>query len=201
MNFNFAEKINPSLEDFDFDAALQIAEAALNMLPITAFHAVCGRSLVYSVPKLATWIDDFYHQAKKRCAACALYFELNEFDVNTKAWFIHGFAYEKCELDTFDSDWLSDWATDTHVTIGPDFHIFSLGDVQAAFASIKGLKNRGEWTVEMEDAKDWCEQIILIRFMELMRATHLYAKQNLLGWSDIPIFFTEHDYDFILKSE
>ena len=67
MNFNFAEKINPSLEDFNFDAALQIAEAELKLLPVTAFHAVCGRSLVYGAKNLATWIDDFYHQAKKRC--------------------------------------------------------------------------------------------------------------------------------------
>jgi len=201
MNFNFAEKINPSLEDFNFDAALQIAEAELKLLPVTAFHAVCGRSLVYGAQNLATWIDDFYHQAKKRCTACALYFELNEFDSNTKDWFISGFAYENCELDADDNDWLSDWATDSHVAIGPGFYISTFPDLQAAFATVRSMKERGEWNTEMEDAKDWCEQIILIRFMELMRASHLHAKQNSLSWSDIPIFFAMHDYDFILKSE
>jgi len=97
MNFKFAEKINPSLEDFNFDAALQIAEAELKILPFTAFHAVCKRSLLHLTPRLAAWIDDFYHLAKKRCKVCALYFELNEFDTNTDAWFLHGFAYENCE--------------------------------------------------------------------------------------------------------
>lgn len=201
MNFNFAEKINPSLKSFDFDAALQIAEEELKRLPITPFHAVIGRSLNHLTRPLASWIDNFYCAAKKTTAVCALYFELNEFDINTDHWFIQGFAYEDCEFDSDDMDWLCDFTTDAHTTIGSGFYLPDYPDLQTAFSEINSKKLEGNCTKEMQHARDWCEQIIIIRFMELMRNSHLFAKNTCLSWSDIPILFTEHEYDFIVKSE
>jgi hypothetical protein len=42
MNFEFAQQINPSLENLDFSKALDIAEAALTKIPTTEFHSVLG---------------------------------------------------------------------------------------------------------------------------------------------------------------
>lgn len=36
--------------------------------------------------------------------------------------------------------------------------------------------------------------------MELMVAAHLIAKNQKLNWASVPIYFTEHSYDFIVKS-
>ena len=37
--------------------------------------------------------------------------------------------------------------------------------------------------------------------MELMRTAHLVAKKQKLKWATVPIYFTEHDYDIIVRSE
>ena len=37
--------------------------------------------------------------------------------------------------------------------------------------------------------------------MELMRLAHLNAKEKKLAWREIPMDFTEHGYDFVVKSE
>ncbi|HVW58781.1 MAG TPA: hypothetical protein VHC48_02055 [Puia sp.] len=47
----------------------------------------------------------------------------------------------------------------------------------------------------------WCEQVIIARFMELMRAAHMSAKEKRMTWADVPVYFTEHAYDFIVRSE
>lgn len=201
MNFTFAEKINPRLEVFDFEGALLIAQTELQTLPVSPFHAIIGRSLMHMTKHLANWIDDFYDGAKKRAAVCGLYFELNEFDINTDYWFIDGFAYDDCDTDPDDMDWLSDFMTDARTETGSVFYIEDYRALQSAFSEIDKKKLNGDWTKEMQDARDWCEQIIIVQFMELMRNVHLLAKKQYLSWSDIPIYFTEHEYDFIVKSE
>lgn len=200
MNFEFANKINPCLEVFDFEGALVIAQAELKALPVSPFHAIIGRSLIHMTKPLANWINDFYSGAKKKSVVCALYFELNEFDINTDYWFIDGFAYDDCGEDSDDMDWLSDFSTDSRTETGSVFYIEDYHLLQSAFSEVDQKKLNGDWTKELQDARDWCEQIIIIRFMELMRNAHLFSKQKFLSWSDTPVYFTEHEYDFIIQS-
>jgi len=199
MNFNFAGKINPRLEVFDFEGALIIAQNELKSLPVSPFHAIIGRSLLHMTKPLANWIDDFYDGANKCAVVNSLYFELNEFDINTDYWFIDGFAYDECDLD--DMDWSSDFTTDARTETGSVFYIEDYHALQSAFSEIDRKKQNGEWNEDLQNARDWCEQIIIIRFMELMRNTHLLAKKEFLKWSNIPVYFAEHEYDFILQSE
>jgi hypothetical protein len=60
--------------------------------------------------------------------------------------------------------------------------------------------NFSEATGIAEAARDWCEQLIIARFMELMRAAHLEAARRGLAWAKLPLYFTEHAYDFVVKS-
>ena len=88
MNFNFAEQINPQLENFDFPAALEIAETQLKNINRSEYHAVLGRSLIDQAGDVADWIDVFYRKASEKYKLKALYFEMNEFDINTDMWYI-----------------------------------------------------------------------------------------------------------------
>ena len=42
---------------------------------------------------------------------------------------------------------------------------------------------------------------MIIKFVELMKEVHLIANKKQYDWAKIPIYFTEHGYDFVIKSE
>ena len=52
MNFEFAQQINPSLENLDFSKTLNIAESALKKIPATKFHFVLGQSFINQADSL-----------------------------------------------------------------------------------------------------------------------------------------------------
>lgn len=196
MNFDFAEQINPNLELLEFTKALQIAETELKKLALTDFHDVLDKSLKNQADELALWIEDFYQKASKKLDIKSLYFEMNEFDINTEFWFIDCFAYSQDGgLDLEDMEWLCDFELDSETETETTFIIEGYEKLQTAFETIE-LSNDN-----LQNARDWSEQIIIIRFMELMRTAHLIAKKRNLKWATVPIYFTEHSYDFVVKSE
>ena len=199
MNFIFAEHINSELENLEFQNAIKIAEAKLGKIPKTEFHEVLGNSFTNPIEDLVNWIDGFYKDVSKKIDIKALYFEMNEFDINTDAWYINGFAYEKDGgLDLEDMDWLSDWKRDTATT--EEFILQGFENLQHSFENIEEKEENGEWTDEMQEARDWCEQIVISRFMEFMAKAHATAQQRKLSWGNVPMYFTEHAYDFVVKS-
>ena len=194
MNFAFAEQINPDLEKLDFDKAIKIAEAELKKISTTDFHSVLGQSMISQADSLVNWIDNYYKSTSKKIDIKALYFEMNEFDINTDTWYIDGFCYNKDGgLDLDDMEWLCDVTKDTMAS--KEFVLVGFEKLQNAFENIE-LNND-----ELQNARDWSEQIVIARFMELMRTAHLKAKEKDLLWATIPLYFTEHSYDFILKSD
>lgn len=196
MNVEFAEQINPELEKFNFSKAVDIAETELAKIPVTPFHGIIKNSLLHHTKELAEWIEDFYQLASGKYDIQSLYFEMVEFDINTDIWYIDGFAYDTDEgLDPDDMEWLSDFQTDSRIETRSVFKIDGYEKLQAVFETID-LN-----TPDLKNARDWCEQLIIARYTELMRAAHLYAKENQMSWSEIPIYFTEHAYDFVLRSE
>jgi len=202
MNFEFAEKINPHLEKSDFMKAIKVATTELQKLPDTDFHLILDITLIEQAEEVADWIDEFYQKASKKKKVKALYFEMNEFDINTDMWFIEGFSYSKDGgLDLEDMDWLCDYDTDTQTAINSVFAIEQLEKLQTAFSEIEEKEENDEWTDELQEARDWCEQIIIAKFMELMGEAHLIAKRKQYLWATLPVYFTEHEYDFVVKSE
>jgi hypothetical protein len=202
MNFEFAEKINSHLEQLHINQALEIAEAELLQLPETEFHKVVGKNLLHEVDALAAWIEEFYIAASKTFKVERLYFEMNEFDINTDYWYIDGFAYsDELEFDDEAMDWLSDFDTSSQDELDTSFGLSGYEDIQKSFGVIDLMNDNNDFIAEgLQNARDWCEQIIIARFMELMRAAHVLAKQKNLQWAKLPIYFTEHEYDFIVKS-
>ncbi len=91
-------------------------------------------------------------------------------------------------------EWLVKWHSDAETETGEIFIVEGYEKLQKAFADVEPA------TKDLENARDWCEQIIIARFMELMRATHLKAQEKHFAWAKIPIYFTEHSYDFIVRS-
>ncbi len=200
MNFKFAEQINPDIENFDFSKALNIGETALKQIPMTDFHFVIGQSLIHEADSLVTWIDNFYKLTLKKIDIKALYFEMNEFDINTGTWYIDGFAFnEDGGLDLYDMEWLCDVTRETMTST--EFVLTGYEKLQQSFADIEEQDENDELSADLQNARDWAEQIIITRFMELMRTGHIKAKEQNLGWAKIPIYFTEHSYDFVVKSD
>jgi len=194
MNFDFAEQINPYLEKQDYSKAISIAETALKSIPTTDFHSIIGQSLIGQAGGVANWINDFYRNVSKVIESKALYFEMNEFDINTDAWYIDGFAFsEDGGLNLEDMDWLCDVSQETMTT--EEYVITGYENLQEAFENIEPD------TDELQDARDWSEQLVIARFMELMNAAHKEAKEQNMEWAELPLYFTEHSYDFIVKSE
>ena len=119
---------------------------------------------------------------------------MNEFDINTDIWYIDGFSYDKDGgLDLDDMEWLADVTGDRMTS--KKFTLKGFEKLQNAFENIEPDNEN------LQDTRDWSEQIIIVRFMELMRKAHLKAKEKNLSWAKIPIYFTEHSYDFILISD
>jgi len=200
MNFEFAEQINSDLENLDFIKALATAESELEKIPMTDFHSILRLSLTHQADSMTTWIDNFYKSTSKRIDIKALYFEINEFDINTETWYVDGFAFsEDGGLDLDDMEWLCDVTQETMTS--EEFVLKGYEKLQKAFADIEEQVENDELTDEVQNARDWAEQIVIIRFMELMRSAHLNAKQKNLAWAKIPVYFTEHSYDFIIKSD
>jgi hypothetical protein len=198
MNFEFAEKINPYLEKLNFKKALEIAIKELQKIPNTDFHSIIKVSLIMQAEKVAEWINEFYQKASKKSKVKSFFFGMNEFDINTDMWYIDGYSYSNDGGLNSDMDWLFD---DDDYTDSMFFKIEQLEKLQAAFSDIEEKKENDEWTDELQDASDWCEQIIIAKFMELMREAHLIAKEKQYLWATLPIYFTECEYDFIVKSE
>ncbi|KFF24109.1 hypothetical protein [Chryseobacterium vrystaatense] len=200
MNFDFAQKINSDLENLDFEKAIHTAEKELNKIPKTEFHDIIGKRLTNPIDDLVNWIESFYKEISKKIKIKSMYFEMNEFDINTDIWYIQGTAYaEDGGLNLDDMDWISDYGEDAMTT--EKFVLTGYENFQMLFESIEEKEENDEWTNEMQDARDWCEQIIIARFMELMTTAHETAKKRKLDWKNIPVYFTEHAYDFIVKSD
>ena len=201
MNFGFAEKINHKLEALDFEGALEIAVRAMEKLSVTKFHEVLGLTFTNQTEEVAAWVDDFYKLACAEGSVEALYFEMNEFDINTDIWFIDGFSFsEDGGLDLEDSEHM-DWLSDYDAEAQNIFTLTGFEKLQISFSEIEKKEINGDWTDNQQDARDWCEQIVISKFMKLMRDVHKLAKEQQFSWSEIPIYSTVHGYDFVVRSE
>ncbi len=196
MNFDFCVQINDDLAKLDFAKAIHTAESKLKDLPVTDFHAVLGLSFTGQTAEVADWIELFFLKSSEKLIVKSLYFEMNEFDINTDEWYIDGFAFSKDDgLNPADMEWLGDFETFAQVETGTLLSLHGFEKLQDAFEIIEPDSQ------QVQDAKDWCEQIIIARYMELMHAARTLAKQKQMKWAAVPIYFTEHAYDFIVKSE
>ena len=200
MNFDFAEKINYELEKLNFENAITIAKKHLNEINQTSFHKILEHSFTNNVEDCIKWIDSFYKKISKHSEIKAFYFELNEFDINTEKWYIQCFAFEfDGGYNPEDMEWLSD--CNPEIMTKEEFVLTGLEDFQNLFENFENLIENDDVCQELQDARDWTEQIIISKFMQFIHKVHLTAKNKNLEWANIPFYFTEHEYDFIVQSK
>ena len=145
MNFEFAEKINLALESLDISQALKIATLELQKIPATDFHSILKITLTKQATAVADWINKFYQSVCRKKKVEALYFEINEFDINTDMWFIHGFSYSQdVGRDIEDMDWLCDYNSDSETEINAVFEIGETRLLQKAFSEVEEKEENGE---------------------------------------------------------
>lgn len=188
MNFEFAEIVNSYLMRGEFTQAIQLAEKRLATISPSPFHEIIDQSLLGHTDELCRWINDFYHSVAASQPVQALYFELTEFDINTDEWGLDGFAYLK-DFGLEETDWLSDYSAASEGA----FVIKGYELLQEAFAEIEP-DSEG-----LQDAQDWCEQLIIVRYMQLIQTAHQQAQRQGLVWATLPVYCTEHGYDFVLS--
>jgi hypothetical protein len=189
MNSEFAESINPYLAQGQFVQAIELAENQLATLSRSPFHKIIKRPLLHHATDLCFWINRFYSVVASNQSIEALYLELTEFDINFDVWGIDGLAYS-ADLGIEDTEWLAEPSAATEQA----FILEGYEDLQRAFEESE------LGAAETQDAQDWCEQLIIARFMQLVQAAHHEAQNQGLPWAALPIYCTEHGYDFVIRS-
>jgi len=200
MNFDFADLINPLLEQQDFIGAINLSETEMRKIPQTKYHEILEESIINPVSELALWIEDFYQSAKEKKSTETFYFEVNGFVINPDKWYIDGFAYEKDGglnlIDIAHMDWLCD---NFDVRQAP-FVIKGLGRLQEVYFEESMLHEESMMEDALQNASDWCEQLIVVKFLQFMCKAHLLAKEKSYECACIPIYFSVHDYEIIIRS-
>jgi hypothetical protein len=190
MSFEYADKVNHFLKKLDFVGALEVAEDGLCGQHQSPFHSILGRTFTNSLESFSTWIAEFIEDCPAEIEPAAIYFEMNEFDIYTDLWYISACLFSKDRIGSSDLDWLGDFNLSTEDKI---YILTGFEDIQIAFEDFCGT--------EHHVALDWCEQIVICRFMEFVRSTHLYGAINGLRWSKTKVYFRKQENDFVLMSE
>ncbi|SDX37807.1 hypothetical protein [Hymenobacter psychrophilus] len=187
VNFEFAKLLNSYLLRGEIAQAIELAENQLAAIPLSPFHQIAGRSLLDQTHTLCHWADEFHRSVDVNQPVKALYFELTEFDVNTDEWAIDGFAYTADYGLATAEDWLPDYcAASENALILEGYE-----SLQEAFEELEIESD------DLQNARDWCEQLIIARYMQLLQAARTEAKRQGLAWAALPAYCTEHGYDFI----
>lgn len=189
MNFQFAESINPYLAQGQFAQAIELAENQMAVLPRSPFHEIINQPLLHHTTDLCFWINSFYRAAASNQLIQALYFELTEFDINSDVWAIDGFTYPE-DMGIEDTEWLNEPSAATEQA----FILRGYEGLQRAFEESEPD------SAEAQGARDWCEQLVIARYMQLVQAAHKEAENQGLPWAALPIYCTEHAYDFVIRS-
>jgi len=122
-----------------------------------------------------------------------MYGEMNDFTINWESWFVTFFAYDVAG-SIHDGEWLADWSDENSTVDGFEIKGFEL--LQHAYRSY--MESEGFRVNSVEEASDIAEILIVLRLQELVEHATRLAYAEGLGWADLPIFVTAHDYDDLL---
>ena len=190
------EQIEGCIDRGDFALAATLAESVLAQMPGTPFHKIIGRDLTNLSEDVASHIAEFYVHAKASVDVKAMYLEMNGFVVNPDMWFFAAFAFSSCgnPEDPADTDWLADY----EVTPETVFEITGYEDLQDACKDY--LKNKRFKDKVQREALEAFEQIVTIRFIEMLDHAVRSAKNKNLPWKDVAVFGTAHDETLLYRS-
>jgi hypothetical protein len=193
MDFDLEDEAKKLVETNKIDKAIELAENELRKIPVTDFHKVLGRDFLNLTDDLVEFITYFHKQASKEIKVKAMYSEMNGFTINYDLWFLDLFAFKTCE-GLEDTDWLADY----DFSIDESMVLSGLEDIQAVYEDY--MKNEKWSDINLENAMEVCEIIIVLRLQELFKSSIEIAIQKELEWCKIPIFATAHDYEILYSA-
>lgn len=189
------DEIDVFLKAGEFGQAISIAEGHLAKVEVTEFHKVIGRDLLHLTQNAAEFISDFYAEATNQLEVKAMYFEMNGFGINPDLWFFDPFGYSFCGTpgNANDISWLADYE------FSWDYSCVITGYEDLQTACKDHLDNKRYNDPVQRDAKDFCELVITLRFIQLIAHTVKYAREHNLPWKNIPVFGTSHDEEILYQ--
>lgn len=197
MNFELEDILREYVKKDDLATAIQIAEKELCKVPLTDFHKLIGKDLLHLETDLSKYLSKFYATVKRKYTFTfprklkAFYAEMNDFTINYDRWFLDLFAFSK--LETGDDEWLADY----DYAAKYDLTITGFEQFQKAYEDVH--RNQKLEVLEIEQAYEIVELLIILRMQELFRETYKKAKAKGLKWSEYPMFITAHDYEMIYR--
>lgn len=189
---NLEEKVQQWISSDQLEIAIETLENALRSKPATGFHLIIGSNFIPLKEGLFDFLEQFYRFAKKEISVKAIYAEMNGFSINTDLWFIQLFGFSECG-DTTDTDWLADYEFHKDMILP----IIGLEKLQAAF---RDYLDHERWNEPgMEDTRELCEWLIILRLQQAFREMKKLAREKKAKWAGVPVFVTAHDYELIYR--
>ena len=168
-------------------------EDILRSMRATPYHSVLDRTFSHLAEPGALYLASYHEKASAQTHVKALYFEMNDFTINTDLWFFSGFGYEKAG-DLRDLNWLSDWDHEGE----DEFTLSGMEPVQEAFARLYG--NQGQ-PLAVRLAGELAEHLVTARYMEVIADAHERAKRLRPELRGVRVFAAAHDWDDVQVTE
>ena len=202
MNFELAGKLTKLLEQDQLEFAIELAETELNKIPQTDFHIIIGKSITYQSNELKQYIEKFDKKTTEKLNSsnsfihkllnkelqkpAAYYCEMNGFTINFDRWFIDLFSFSEIR----DTDW--EWLCEFYDSSNQDLTIKGLEEIQKVFKDVH--ENNRFHEPNIINAYEVCELLVILRLQELFKEAYKNERNK---WSEIPMYITAHDYQFI----
>lgn len=198
MNFTYAQQVNPLLTALDFPAAIQLLESQIRSSSHRGFDPCLGRSFTSQAADLALWIENYYMEVLEgEVPVRALFLELNHFTEEFDKWHFNILSYY-FDGGSEEFDWLLDF--DTDATYEEVYPLVETDAPMEPFELFQMLEKRQQIPESLQEARDWAEQLILARSLELVHAAHQKAKEFDLEWADLPLYASLKEYNFAIRS-
>src|SRR5262245_24877178 len=175
------------------DNCIASLEESLGALRESPYHEALGQDFLHQVDAAAHYIIEFHRHASAKIKVAALYFEMNDFAINTDRWYCEGFAY-KIAGDVIEIEWLAHW--DCHSK--KQLMLTGMESLQSIFGELYCDENQ---PLSVQLAADLAEHLVTARFMQLIAAAYELAKGELKSVTEVPILATAHDWDTVYSSD
>jgi len=172
--------------------AIDRCERELAKLPKSSFHCALEQSWLDQTDEAAGWLAAFHEHTAKLMPLKAIYVELTRFEINTKVWDAHAFAYDFFG-DPDDLGWLVGWK---HSTNRP-LILKGMAEVQSAY---RRHVRTSEPRATEQHAAETASVLLELRFQDLMLAAARQARKKRALPEDLPVLAATHDSDLIARS-
>jgi hypothetical protein len=190
MNVALWSKVDSHFRCREFDKAAQYLESLLRATKSDRFASLCELRFTNTPASIASHIEAFIALCAERFSICAIYVEMNGFDINYDRWYFDSFAYDSCASDPDELDWLCNWRSAQY----PQYILTGLERIQDDFRWY--MEGRIYDKRSCNDEEECAVLLVMTRFVQLIRDA-----LALIPWLRIPVLATAHDFDIVARFE